>query len=90
MLHSQRFGCHTCHNFPSHHCISHLQESEAVHKLVGVLDTLWRWVDDIPPASHTLRYGNPAYRTWFAKMEEAAPRVGRAGSGCWLLLARGC
>jgi serine/threonine-protein phosphatase 2A activator len=50
-------------------------ESEAVGKLVGVLDTLWRWVDDTPPAAHTLRYGNPAYRTWFAKMAEAAPQL---------------
>jgi serine/threonine-protein phosphatase 2A activator len=39
-----------------------LQVSAAVGSLKGVLDTLWQWVDEIPPASHTLRYGNPAYR----------------------------
>ncbi|KAL4431093.1 hypothetical protein ABPG75_006349 [Micractinium tetrahymenae] len=50
-------------------------ESEAVRRLVGMLDTLWRWVEEIPPAAHTLRYGNPAYRTWFARMAEAAPQL---------------
>lgn len=50
-------------------------------KLVGMLDTLWRWVDETPDAAHTLRYGNPAYRTWFAKMAEAAPQVGGATAG---------
>lgn len=59
-----------------------------MQKLVGVLDTLWRWVDDIPPAAHTLRYGNPAYRAWFAKMADAAPQVGCSagrgpGLGAW-------
>ena len=53
-----------------------VQVSEAVQKLVGALDTLWRWVDETPPTAHTLRYGNPAYRTWFAQMAEAAPQVG--------------
>lgn len=62
--------------FPPHH-----QESEAVGKLVGVLDTLWRWVDETPPAAHTLRYGNPAYRTWCAKMAEATPQVGVLAAG---------
>jgi hypothetical protein len=30
--------------------------------LVRLLGTLNSWVDDIPPAVHSLRYGNPAYR----------------------------
>lgn len=63
------------------------QESEAVRKLVALLDTLWRWVEEIPPAAHTLRYGNPAYRTWSARMAEAAPQVRAAPmlrTGEWL------
>lgn len=39
-----------------------LQVSEAVAALKEVLDTLWQWVDETPPAAHTLRYGNPAFR----------------------------
>lgn len=54
------------------------QESESVRKLVALLDTLWRWVDETPPAAHTMRYGNPAYRTWLHRMEGAAPQA-RAG-----------
>ncbi|PSC73914.1 serine threonine-phosphatase 2A activator [Micractinium conductrix] len=49
--------------------------SEAVQRLLRLLDTLWRWVEETPPAAHTLRYGNPAYRTWFARMAEAAPQL---------------
>lgn len=49
--------------------------SEAVQKLLGVLDTLWRWVEETPAAAHTLRYGNPAYRTWFARMVEGAQEL---------------
>jgi serine/threonine-protein phosphatase 2A activator len=41
--------------------------------LVAALDTLRAWVDEIPPAEQSLRYGNPAYRTWFARMAAAAP-----------------
>ena len=59
------------------------QVSEAVQRLLRLLDTLWRWVEETPPAAHTLRYGNPAYRTWFARMAEAAPqaRGGQRGAG---------
>lgn len=36
--------------------------SSSVMALVEVMTTLSQWVDDIPPAAHTLRYGNPAFR----------------------------
>lgn len=41
--------------------------------LAAGLDSLRAWVDEIPPAQQSLRYGNPAYRTWFARMAAAAP-----------------
>lgn len=44
--------------------------SQAVESLVSVLDKLSDWVDEIPPEVHSLRYGNPAFRTWFARLEE--------------------
>eukprot|EP00887_Chlorella_sp_A99_P005770 scaffold1.g5770.t1 len=46
--------------------------SETMQALVGLLDTLWTWVDEIPPAAHSLRYGNPAFRTWFARVAQQA------------------
>lgn len=41
--------------------------------LAAALDSLRAWVDEIPPARQSLRYGNPAYRDWFARMAAAAP-----------------
>lgn len=37
-----------------------------------MLDTLIRFVDEIPPAEQAARYGNLAYRTWHARMTENA------------------
>lgn len=44
-------------------CVRHLSES---------LSTLSQWVDECPPVQQSLRYGNPAYRTWFARMVDHA------------------
>jgi serine/threonine-protein phosphatase 2A activator len=46
--------------------------SETTTALVKVLDTMDTWVNEIPPAEHTLRYGNPSFRVWFAKLKEQA------------------
>ena len=46
--------------------------SSAINSMVHVLDTLSGWVDEIPPAKQALRYGNPAYREWFAKVDDNA------------------
>lgn len=35
--------------------------------------TLSGWVDEIPPAQHSMRYGNPAYRDWFQRLAQEAP-----------------
>jgi hypothetical protein len=43
--------------------------------LAAALDALRALVDETPPTEQSLRYGNPAYRTWFAKMAAAAPRL---------------
>jgi hypothetical protein len=37
-----------------------------------VLATLSRWVDEVPPSTQSLRYGNPAYRVWAARAAAAA------------------
>ncbi|KAK9828967.1 hypothetical protein WJX72_003113 [[Myrmecia] bisecta] len=46
--------------------------SAATTALVDVLDTLWGWVDEVPPRQQSLRYGNPAYRDWFARVADHA------------------
>ena len=46
--------------------------SAAIHGMVNIINTLDGWVDDIPPAKQALRYGNPAYRDWFDKIDDNA------------------
>ena len=58
--------------------VCEMQVSGTMQALLHVLDMLSSWVDEIPPAAHTLRYGNPAFRTWFARMAEQV-RCARAG-----------
>lgn len=40
-----------------------------------VLDTLSAWVDQIPPVTQSLRYGNPAFRTWHARVAAQAQQL---------------
>jgi serine/threonine-protein phosphatase 2A activator len=46
--------------------------SEAVQRMERMLDVLNSWVDEIPPETHAVRYGNPAFRVWFARLAEQA------------------
>lgn len=43
-------------------------KSDCITKLLNVLDTLLLWIEEIPPQQQSLRYGNPAYRTWSARL----------------------
>lgn len=46
--------------------------SETVEKLVKLLDTLDRWIDETPPVDQPSRFGNKAYRTWFSRLDQEA------------------
>ena len=61
--------------------------SPPISALVEVLDQLQQWVVDIPPVQQSLRYGNPAYRTWFARMADNAEQLMKKVRGRPLLLA---
>jgi serine/threonine-protein phosphatase 2A activator len=53
--------------------------SPPVQGLLDALAALSAWVDQIPPAQQSLRYGNPAYRVWHARMlQEASAMMARA------------
>ncbi|MEW5301090.1 MAG: hypothetical protein WDW36_003970 [Sanguina aurantia] len=43
-------------------------EGSCVTALRMMLATLTTWVDETPPLQQSLRYGNPAYRDWAAKV----------------------
>eukprot|EP00963_Diacronema_lutheri_P000733 scaffold45_cov337-Pavlova_lutheri.AAC.10 len=46
--------------------------SELLEELDALLHELAAWVEDIPPAETRVRFGNPSYRVWHARMEEHA------------------
>ncbi|XP_016052119.1 PREDICTED: serine/threonine-protein phosphatase 2A activator isoform X2 [Miniopterus natalensis] len=49
--------------------------SEAIEKLVALLNTLDRWIDETPPMDQPSRFGNKAYRTWYAKLDQEAENL---------------
>ncbi|XP_021900560.1 serine/threonine-protein phosphatase 2A activator isoform X2 [Carica papaya] len=51
--------------------------SSAVSAILYVLETLLRWIDEIPPAQQSSRYGNISYRAWHERL------VDQSG---WLML----
>ncbi|GMP92343.1 hypothetical protein CsSME_00042604 [Camellia sinensis var. sinensis] len=46
--------------------------SPTVSSIVSILQTLIRFVDEIPPVAQSSRYGNYSYRTWHSRMTENA------------------
>uniref|UniRef100_A0AAQ4NNT4 Serine/threonine-protein phosphatase 2A activator n=1 Tax=Gasterosteus aculeatus aculeatus TaxID=481459 RepID=A0AAQ4NNT4_GASAC len=46
--------------------------SETVEKLLDLLDTLDRWINETPPVDQPSRFGNKAYRSWSAKLDQEA------------------
>lgn len=46
--------------------------SQEIDRILALLDTLSDWVDEIPPLQTPQRFGNLAFRTWGARLEEAS------------------
>nr|XP_003229726.2 PREDICTED: serine/threonine-protein phosphatase 2A activator [Anolis carolinensis] len=46
--------------------------SEPIEKLVSLLNTLDRWIEETPPVDQPSRFGNKAFRTWYAKLDQGA------------------
>ncbi|GIL75589.1 hypothetical protein Vretimale_15187 [Volvox reticuliferus] len=46
--------------------------SPALQRMCAVLSQLEVLVDEVPPEQQSLRYGNPAFRTWTARLSERA------------------
>lgn len=43
--------------------------------LMQLLDTLDSWIKEFPPVDQPQRFGNKAFRSWFAKMKEVISPV---------------
>eukprot|EP00061_Rhincodon_typus_P008304 g30806.t1 len=41
-----------------------------VEKLIMLLNTLDKWIDETPPVDQPSRFGNKAFRTWYSKLEK--------------------
>ncbi|POI23687.1 hypothetical protein CIB84_012565, partial [Bambusicola thoracicus] len=46
-----------------------------IEKLVALLNTLDRWIDETPPVDQPSRFGNKAFRTWYAKLDQEAENL---------------
>ena len=49
----------------------------AFHCWAQVLSTLSQWVDEVPPSTQALRYGNLAFRTWNARVADQSESLMR-------------
>lgn len=45
---------------------------QTVEKLLDLLGTLDRWINETPPVDQPSRFGNKAYRTWYGKLEQVS------------------
>ncbi|CAA0394211.1 unnamed protein product [Arabidopsis thaliana] len=44
--------------------------SPTVAAIVSILETLLQWIDEIPPAQQSARYGNVSFRSWHERLRE--------------------
>lgn len=66
------------------HCVlaASILPPQAIEKLVALLNTLDRWIDETPPMDQPSRFGNKAFRTWYAKLDQV--RLPQTGLGAGL------
>jgi serine/threonine-protein phosphatase 2A activator len=50
-------------------------DPQVVEKLCAELDSMYGWVDEIPPLQQPMRFGNRAFRSWHARLVERAPAL---------------
>ncbi|KAG6917849.1 hypothetical protein DXG01_000754 [Tephrocybe rancida] len=51
-------------------CTTSSPPSQVITRTLELLDTLDRWINEIPPLETPQRFGNLAFRTWGARLEE--------------------
>ncbi|XP_065881385.1 uncharacterized protein [Euphorbia lathyris] len=45
-------------------------ESSTIKTMLSMIETLARWIGEIPPVQQAARYGNISFRTWHSRLEE--------------------
>lgn len=43
---------------------------QTVERLLDLLETLDQWINETPPVDQPSRFGNKAFRTWYAKLDQ--------------------
>ena len=46
------------------------EHSPAIESILSMLETMNAWMDEIPPISQPMRFGNKAFRTWYERLGE--------------------
>ncbi|XP_020650540.1 serine/threonine-protein phosphatase 2A activator [Pogona vitticeps] len=54
---------------------SEYRVSEPIEKLVDLLNVLDKWIDETPPVDQPSRFGNKAFRMWYAKLDQGAEKL---------------
>mmetsp|Transcript_25676 Transcript_25676/g.29369 ORF Transcript_25676/g.29369 Transcript_25676/m.29369 type:complete len:321 (+) Transcript_25676:62-1024(+) len=49
---------------------SQTEITESTQRVVDMLETLEKWIDEIPPLEQPMRFGNKAFKTWHARLVE--------------------
>lgn len=60
------------HSVRGHKISDPCHESETVLSILSVIETMSKWVDEIPPAAQSSRYGNLSFSVWHEKMWDSA------------------
>lgn len=45
---------------------------QTAEKLLDLLETLDQWINETPPVDQPSRFGNKAFRTWYAKLDQVS------------------
>ncbi|CAG9838183.1 unnamed protein product [Diabrotica balteata] len=49
--------------------------SEEINKICSLLNSLDTWIDEIPPIQQPQRFGNQAFKQWYAKVKDGAAEL---------------
>nr|CAH0101152.1 unnamed protein product [Daphnia galeata] len=54
---------------------SSIQLNDKIVKVIGLLECLDRWIDEIPPTEQPQRFGNKSFRVWFQRLKDESSNV---------------
>jgi serine/threonine-protein phosphatase 2A activator len=52
-----------------------VSSQQGIHRVLGLLGELDRWIDEVPPLPTPQRFGNLAFRKWGERLEQVFPSV---------------